>query len=314
MVTLLEFEKPIAELESKLNELRHLSHSKEMNIAEEVGRLEKKVQKLLQDTYSNLTPWQKVQVARHGDRPQTLDFIGGLLQNFVELSGDRCFGEDQALIGGIGHFRGHSVMVMGHQKGHDTDDRIRHNFGMPRPEGYRKARRFMALAEQFSLPIICFIDTAGAHPGIDAEERGQSEAIARCIETALTVKVPILAIVTGEGGSGGAIAIGVANKVLMLEHAVYSVISPEGCASILWRTAEKKELAATAQRLTAKDLYSLKIIDEIIPEPLGGAHRSPKSAVARVGDVLENALKSLVAMSGEEALAHRRQKFLKIGT
>ncbi|MGN6671178.1 MAG: acetyl-CoA carboxylase carboxyltransferase subunit alpha [Candidatus Nucleicultricaceae bacterium] len=313
MITPLAFEQPIAELESKLNELRHLSSSRDVNITEEIARLEKKLQKLIKDTYGNLTPWQKVQVARHADRPQFLAYADGLIEDFMPLAGDRAFAEDRALIGGIGRFRGQAVMVMGHQKGHDTETRIYHNFGMPKPEGYRKARRLMELANHFGLPILTFVDTAGAHPGIDAEERGQSEAIARCIEELLTVKVPVLTVVTGEGGSGGAIAIAVANSVMMLEHAVYSVISPEGCASILWRTAEKKELAAAAQKLTASDLLEFGVIDRIIQEPVGGAHRSPKSTITAVGDALETQLKILLKIAPEELLKSRRDKFASMG-
>ncbi|KAB2836898.1 MAG: acetyl-CoA carboxylase carboxyltransferase subunit alpha [Caedimonadaceae bacterium] len=314
MIAPLAFEQPISELESKLDELRHLSSSRDVNITEEIARLEKKLQKLIKDTYGNLTPWQKVQVARHADRPQFLDYAEVLIEDFMPLAGDRSFAEDRALIGGIGRFRGQSVMVMGHQKGHDTETRIYHNFGMPKPEGYRKARRLMELANHFGLPILSFVDTAGAHPGIDAEERGQSEAIARCIEELLTVKVPVITVVTGEGGSGGAIAIAVANSVMMLEHAVYSVISPEGCASILWRTAEKKELAAAAQKLTALDLLEFGIIDRIIQEPIGGAHRSPKSTITAVGDAIEMQLKALLKISPDELLKSRRDKFVAMGT
>lgn len=313
MAHALEFEQPIVELENKLDELRHLSNKRDVNITEEISRLEKKVQKLLKETYESLSPWQKVLVARHGERPQFLDFVGELIEDFIELSGDRRYGEDKALIGGLGRFRGYPVMIMGHQKGNNLESRLRHNFGMPKPEGYRKAQRLMDLAEKFSLPILTFVDTAGAHPGIDAEERGQSEAIASSIERLLEIKTPVVSIVTGEGGSGGAIAIAVANVVLMMEHAVYSVISPEGCASILWRTAEKKELAAAAQKLTAQDLLKLGVIDRIVTEPLGGAHRSAKAAIAMVGDALELSLKQLSKLSGDEALQQRRRKFLQMG-
>ncbi|ARN85278.1 acetyl-CoA carboxylase carboxyltransferase subunit alpha [Candidatus Nucleicultrix amoebiphila] len=313
MAHALEFEQPIIELENKLDELRHLSNKRDVNITEEISRLEKKVQKLLKETYESLSPWQKVLVARHGERPQFLDFVGELIEDFTELSGDRRYGEDKALIGGLGRFRGYPVMIMGHQKGNNLESRLRHNFGMPKPEGYRKAQRLMDLAEKFSLPILTFVDTAGAHPGIDAEERGQSEAIASSIERLLEIKTPVVSIVTGEGGSGGAIAIAVANVVLMMEHAVYSVISPEGCASILWRTAEKKELAAAAQKLTAQDLLKLGVIDRIVTEPLGGAHRSAKAAIAMVGDALELSLKQLSKLSGDEALQQRRRKFLQMG-
>ncbi len=313
MITPLAFEQSIAELESKLDELRHLSSSRDVNITEEIARLEKKLQRLIKDTYGNLTPWQKVQVARHAERPQFLDYAHTLIEDFTPLAGDRTFAEDRALMGGLGRFRGTAVMVMGHQKGHDTESRLHHNFGMPKPEGYRKARRLMEMADHFGLPILTFVDTAGAHPGIDAEERGQSEAIARCIETLLTVKVPIITVITGEGGSGGAIAIAVANTIIMLEHSVYSVISPEGCASILWRTAEKKEVAAAAQKLTASDLLELRVIDKIIAEPLGGAHRSPKSTITSVGDTVETQLKLLLKLSPEDLLKSRREKFMAMG-
>ncbi|MBL9029710.1 MAG: acetyl-CoA carboxylase carboxyltransferase subunit alpha [Caedimonas sp.] len=313
MTTPLEFEQPIAELESKLVELRHLSSSKDFNISKEVERLEDKVRKLLHQTYSRLTPWQKVLVARHPERPHCLDFIGQLIEDFVELAGDRAFAEDKAVIGGLGRFRGQPVMVMGTEKGHDVESRLLHNFGMPRPEGYRKARRLVHLANDYKLPILTFVDTAGAHPGKDAEERGQSEAIARSIEAFLKARVPVIATVTGEGGSGGAIALAVANEVLMLEHAIYSVVTPEGCASILWRSADRKQDAAAAQKLTAQDLKALQIIDCIIPEPLGGAQRSPKSAIAETGDAIEKALKNYLNDSPEGLHNHRRQKFLTMG-
>lgn len=313
MTTSLEFEQPIAELEGKLAELRHLSSSKDFNISKEVARLEDKVQKLLHQTYSRLTPWQKVLVARHPERPHCLDFIGQLIEDFVELAGDRAFAEDKAVIGGLGRFRDQPVMVMGTEKGHDVESRLLHNFGMPRPEGYRKARRLVHLANDYQLPILTFVDTAGAHPGKDAEERGQSEAIARSIEAFLEARVPVIATVTGEGGSGGAIALAVANEVLMLEHAIYSVVTPEGCASILWRSADRKQDAAAAQKLTAQDLKALQIIDCIIPEPLGGAQRSPKSAIAATGDAIEKALKNYLNDSPEGLHNHRRQKFLTMG-
>lgn len=313
MTTPLEFEQPIAELESKLVELRHLSSSKDFNISKEVARLEDKVRKLLHQTYSRLTPWQKVLVARHPERPHCLDFIGQLIEDFVELAGDRAFAEDKAVIGGLGRFRGQPVMVMGTEKGHDVESRLLHNFGMPRPEGYRKARRLVHLANDYKLPILTFVDTAGAHPGKDAEERGQSEAIARSIEAFLKARVPVIATVTGEGGSGGAIALAVANEVLMLEHAIYSVVTPEGCASILWRSADRKQDAAAAQKLTAQDLKALQIIDCIIPEPLGGAQRSPKSAITETGDAIEKALKNYLNDSPEGLHNHRRQKFLTMG-
>jgi acetyl-CoA carboxylase carboxyl transferase subunit alpha len=313
MSTTLDFEKSIAELESKLAELRHMSSTGEMNIASEVKRLQDKTERLLQKTYNNLTPWQKVQVARHPERPHTKNYIDALVTDFTPLAGDRTFGEDAAIIGGLGRFRGIPAVIMGHEKGRDTDLRIKHNFGMPRPEGYRKAARLMQLADHFKLPIITFVDTAGAHPGLDAEERGQSEALARCLEVSAAVKVPILTTIIGEGGSGGAIALAFANMVFMLEHSIYSVISPEGCASILWRTRDKKEEAAEAQKLTAQDLKKLGIIDEIIPEPLGGAQRSPSTVIQAVGDALEKTLKSLISLDGKTARERRRAKFLAMG-
>jgi acetyl-CoA carboxylase carboxyl transferase subunit alpha len=313
MMISLDFEKNIIEIEQKLNELRHLSRAGDLNIAKEISHLEEKLKKQLLQIYTHLTPWQKVQVARHPSRPHCLDFIRELIDDFVVLSGDRKFGEDQALLGGLGRFRGLSVVVMGTEKGHDTDSRIKHNFGMAKPEGYRKAQRLMELANQFHLPILTFIDTAGAHPAKEAEERGQAEAIARCIETLLTVEVPVIATITGEGGSGGAIALAVANDVLMLEHAVYSVVSPEGCASILWRSADKKQEAAAAQRLTAPDLKDLNVIDAIVQEPLGGAQRSPQSAITKTGDAIEVSLSKYIALPGRELCAHRRTKFLTIG-
>jgi acetyl-CoA carboxylase carboxyl transferase subunit alpha len=309
----LDFERPIAELEGKIAELRHLSADSGLNIAEEVGRLEAQANRLLLQSYARLTPWQKVLVARHPERPHALDYIGGLITEFVPLAGDRHFGEDAAVVGGIGRFRGQSVMVLGTEKGADTEARVRRNFGMARPEGYRKARRLMRLAERFGLPLVTFVDTAGAYPGVDAEARGQSEAIARAIETCLDLRVPVVAAIVGEGGSGGAIALAAGNTVLMLEHAIYSVISPEGCASILWRGAEHAQEAAEALRLTAQDLLRLGVIDRIVPEPLGGAHRLPQQAVAQLGDALEEALRPLRGRSGDELRTERRRKFLAIG-
>lgn len=313
MTVTLDFEKPITELEMKLDELRHLSSNGEVNIANEVKRLEEKTEKLLIKTYQNLTPWQKVQVARHPNRPHTSDYIKALITDFTPLAGDRNFAEDTAIIGGLGRFKGQSVMVMGHEKGKDTECRIKHNFGMARPEGYRKAIRLMELANKFEMPIITFIDTAGAHPAIEAEERGQSEAIARCLETCGSVKVPIVSTVIGEGGSGGAIALAFANSVMMLEHAIYSVISPEGCASILWRTKDKKEEAAAAQKLTAQDLKQLGVIDTIIPEPVGGAQRNADVVIESVGQHIEKSLKPLLTLSGEKVRDQRRKKFLAMG-
>lgn len=313
MTIALDFEKSIAELESKLIELSHMSSTNEIDIAAEVKRLQDKTDKLLEKTYKNLTPWQKVQVARHPERPHTKDYIGKLFTDFTPLAGDRTFGEDAAIIGGLARFRGRAVVVMGHEKGKDTELRIKHNFGMPRPEGYRKAARLMQLANRFKLPVITFVDTAGAHPGLDAEERGQSEALARCLEVSAAIKVPILTTIIGEGGSGGAIALAFANVVMMLEHSIYSVISPEGCASILWRTRDKKEEAAIAQKLTAQDLKQFGIIDRIIPEPLGGAQRNHLTVIQAVGDALEKALKPLLSLEGTVVRSQRRAKFLAMG-
>jgi len=309
----LDFERPIAELEGKIEELRHLSTTSELNIADEVGRLESTANRLLRQTYSRLTPWQKVHVARHPERPHCLDYIGGLITEFVPLCGDRAFAEDPAIVGGIGRFRGRSVLVLGTEKGADTEARLKHNFGMARPEGYRKARRLMRLADRFGLPVLTLVDTAGAYPGIDAEARGQAEAIARAIETCLDIKVPLVAAVIGEGGSGGAIALAAGNSVLMLEHAIYSVISPEGCASILWRDGEHAQEAAEALRLTAQDLHRLGVADRIVPEPLGGAHRSPKEAVERLGEALDEALRPLLGLDRSTLREQRREKFLAMG-
>lgn len=309
----LDFERPIAELESKIEELRRLSTTSELNIADEVGRLESSVERLLRQTYARLTPWQKVQVARHPERPHALDYIAGLVTDFVPLAGDRTFGEDKAIVGGIGRFRGRSVVVLGTEKGADTQARLEHNFGMARPEGYRKARRLMRLAARFGMPVLTFVDTAGAYPGIDAEARGQAEAIARSIETCLDIEVPLVAAIIGEGGSGGAVALAAGNTVLMLEHAVYSVISPEGCASILWRDAAHAAEAAEALRLTAQDLMRLGIVDRIVPEPLGGAHRAPKAAIDSLGEAIFAALGPLSTLDGAQLRAQRREKFLAMG-
>lgn len=309
----LDFERPIAELEGKIEELRHLSTTGELNITEEVGRLETSANRLLRQTYARLTPWQKVQVARHPERPHCLDFIGGLITDFVPLAGDRAFGEDAAVVGGIGRFRGRSVVALGTEKGADTEGRLKHNFGMARPEGYRKARRLMRLAERFGLAVLTFVDTAGAYPGVDAEARGQAEAIARAIETCLDIRVPLVAAIIGEGGSGGAIALAAGNTVLMLEHAIYSVISPEGCGSILWRDGEHAQEAAEALRLTAQDLQRLGVVDRIVPEPLGGAHRAPKEAVEHLGAALEEALEPLLGLDGSTLRLQRREKFLAMG-
>jgi acetyl-CoA carboxylase carboxyl transferase subunit alpha len=309
----LDFERPIAELESKIEELRHLSTTGEINIADEVGRLENTANRLLRQTYARLTPWQKVQVARHPERPHCLDYLGGLITEFVPLAGDRVFAEDAAIIGGIGRFRGRSVLVLGTEKGADTEKRLHHNFGMARPEGYRKARRLMRLAERFALPVLTFVDTNGAFPGIDAEARGQAEAIARAIETSLDIEVPLVASVVGEGGSGGAIALAAGNAVLMLEHAIYSVITPEGCSAILWRDGEHAQEAAEALRLTAQDLLRLGVVDRIVPEPLGGAHRLPQEAIDSLGEAIDEALRPLLGLAGSALRAQRREKFLAMG-
>jgi len=313
MHNFLEFEKPIAELEGKIEELRHLSGSSDVNIADEVAKLQTKLERLLRSTYAKLTAWQKTQVARHPDRPHTLNYVQALIDDFTPLAGDRAFAEDRAIIGGLGRFRGFSVVIIGHEKGTDTETRLRHNFGMARPEGYRKAQRLMRLADRFGLPVITLVDTAGAYPGIDAEERGQAEAIARSIEVCLDIRVPLISVVIGEGGSGGAIALATADQVMMLEHAVYSVISPEGCASILWRNGETVEDAAAALKLTAQDLHALGIIDRVIPEPLGGAHRDAQGTIVAAGDALEEVLGSMVETDGGVLRTRRRDKYLEMG-
>jgi acetyl-CoA carboxylase carboxyl transferase subunit alpha len=310
---LLEFEKPISELEGKVKELRHLSNGSDLDLADEIARLEARAEKLLRQTYAKLTPWQKTQVARHPERPHFSHYVAALLEDYTPLAGDRAFGDDRAIQGGLARFRGRSVVVIGHEKGTDTEGRVRHNFGMANPEGYRKAVRLMHLAERFGLPVITLVDTPGAYPGIGAEERGQAEAIARAIEACLQVAVPLVGVIIGEGGSGGAVALAVADKVLMLEHAVYSVISPEGCAAILWRSGDQAPAAAEAMRLTAQDLHELGVVDQIIPEPLGGAQRAPEEAIAAVGDALEQALLPLLVLSGAELRHRRRQKFLGMG-
>ncbi len=313
MNTYLDFEKPIAELEGKIKELRHLSAGGGVNIVDEITRLQAKVDRLLRQTYGKLTPWQKTQVARHPDRPHFTDYVARLIENFTPLAGDRAFAEDPAIVGGLGRFRGRSVMVIGHEKGADTDERVARNFGMARPEGYRKAVRLMRLADRFQIPVITLVDTPGAYPGVGAEERGQAEAIARSTETCLDLRVPLVATIIGEGGSGGAIALAAADKVLMLEHAIYSVISPEGCASILWRSAERAEEAAGALKLTAEDLLKLGVIDRIVPEPMGGAQRDPEAAIDAVGEAIAEALEALAALSGGELRTQRREKFLEMG-
>jgi len=313
MRNFLDFEQPIAELEGKIEELRHLADTGEVNIADEVGKLQTKVDKLITTTYAKLTPWQKVQVARHPDRPHFKSYIQQLFTDFQPLAGDRSFADDHAILGGIGRFRGRSCVVLGHEKGGDTQARIKHNFGMARPEGYRKAQRLMELADRFHLPIVTLVDTPGAYPGVGAEERGQSEAIARSIEHCLNIRVPLVATIIGEGGSGGAIALAAGDAVFMLENSIYSVISPEGCASILWRSADEAQTAAEALRLTAQDLAKLKVIDKVIKEPVGGAHRDPAAAIAMVGDAIEATLTDLCAMEPGALRARRREKFLAMG-
>ncbi len=309
----LDFEKSIAELEGKIEELRHQSDTGDIKIAEEVERLQTRVERLLKQTYTKLSPWQRVQVARHPDRPHCLDYIGALIDSFTPLAGDRTYAEDAAIVGGLGRFRGMSVVVIGQEKGAEIESRVKHNFGMARPEGYRKAQRLMKLAEQFDLPVVTLVDTPGAYPGIGAEERGQAEAIARSVETCLGLKVPLVSAVIGEGGSGGAIALAAANTVMMLEHAVYSVISPEGCASILWRDGDHAEEAADALKLTAEDLKKLGVIDTIIPEPLGAAHRGPAETIKAVGDAFEAALGDFANMDGGKLRQLRREKFIGMG-
>jgi acetyl-CoA carboxylase carboxyl transferase subunit alpha len=309
----LDFEKPIAELEGKIEELRRMSGPEGINITEDVARLTEKADKQLRATYAKLTPWQKTLVARHPDRPRALSFIRTLISDYTPLAGDRAFAEDQAIVGGLGRFHGHSVVVIGTEKGSDTDTRVRHNFGSAKPEGYRKAKRLMDLAGRFNLPLLTFVDTSGAFPGIDAEARGQAEAIARSIEACLEAPVPIVATVIGEGGSGGAIALATGNRVLMLEHAIYSVISPEGCASILWRDAAQAAPAADALKLTASDLKGLRLVDEVVSEPLGGAHRDPEAAIRTVDDAVWASLEPLLALDPAVLKQQRRDKFLAMG-
>lgn len=310
---MLDFEKPILELEGKIAELRHVSSDGEVNIADEISRMQSKADKLMQQAYGKLTAAQKVQVARHPERPHFKDYIETLIDDFTPLAGDRNFAEDYALIGGLGRFHGQSCVIIGHEKGHDTETRIKHNFGMARPEGYRKAQRLMQMASQFQIPVITLVDTAGAYPGLGAEERGQSEAIAKSIETCLRTDVPIISVVIGEGGSGGAIAIAVADKVYMLEHSIYSVISPEGCASILWRSGSYAEDAATALKLTAQDLHALKLIDGIIAEPIGGAHRHQQESIANVGRTIKKSLEELTPWDSATLKKKRRDKFIACG-
>jgi acetyl-CoA carboxylase carboxyl transferase subunit alpha len=313
MASFLDFEKPIAELQGRIDELRDTAAEGEVDIDAEVGRIQAKSDKLLRETYARLTPWQKTQVARHPERPHFLHYVAALIEDFMPLGGDRAFADDAAIIGGLGRFRGRRVMVIGHEKGDDTASRLRHNFGMGKPEGYRKAIRLMQLADRFGLPVITLVDTSGAFPGVQAEERGQAEAIARATETCLNLGVPLVASILGEGGSGGAVALAAGNTVLMMEHAVYSVISPEGCASILWRTADKAADAAEAMKVTAQDLIALGVIDRVVAEPLGGAHRDPAAAILSLGDAIEAALAALDDKSPEALRKDRRTKFLKMG-
>ena len=309
----LDFEKNIFEIESKIESLKYLAQSEDVDISQEVSRLQQKLEKQVKSSYSNLTPWQKSQVARHPQRPHCLDYVNALIEDFTPLCGDRLFADDEAMIGGIGRFKNISVVVLGQEKGHDIESRVKYNFGMAKPEGYRKAQRLMDLADKFNMPVICFVDTSGAFPGVEAEARGQAEAIASSIQKCLQIKAPIVSVVIGEGGSGGAIAIATANRVLMLEHSIYSVITPEGCASILWRSADKVKEATEALKLTAQDLRKLGVIDEIIAEPLGGAHRDPQAAIERVGDSILKHLKELLPQSGDELKKRRTEKFLRMG-
>ena len=309
----LDFEKPIAELEGKIEELRRMSEPDGLNLADEVAKLSAAAERQLRAVYAKLTPWQKAQVARHPERPKAKDYIAALISEFTPLAGDRAFGEDTAVIGGIGRFHGHSVVVLGTEKGADTESRVKHNFGMARPEGYRKARRLIELAGRFKLPVLSFVDTSGAFPGIDAEARGQAEAIARSIDACLEAPVPLVATIIGEGGSGGAIALAAGDRVLMLEYAIYSVISPEGCASILWRDPAQAATAAEALRLTADDLRRLRLVDGVVPEPMGGAQRDPAATMKAVDAAVWDALTPLLGLDAAMLRARRREKFLDMG-
>ncbi|CUA88642.1 acetyl-CoA carboxylase carboxyltransferase subunit alpha [Chelatococcus sambhunathii] len=314
MRSYLDFEKPVAELEAKVEELRAMAEGgSAVAIGDEIARLEAKADKALADLYANLTPWQKTLVARHPQRPHFIDYCAALIADFTPLAGDRKFGEDEAILGGFGRFRGESVCVIGQEKGASTEARLRHNFGMAKPEGYRKAVRLMDMADRFGIPVISFVDTAGAYPGIGAEERGQAEAIARSTEACLALGVPNVSVIIGEGGSGGAIALATANRVLMLEHAIYSVISPEGAASILWRDSSRAQDAATSMKITAQDLLRFSVIDGIIPEPSGGAHRDPAAAMNAAGDAIAAAFQDLAGLSPDEIRSLRADKFLAIG-
>jgi acetyl-CoA carboxylase carboxyl transferase subunit alpha len=310
MQTYLEFEKPIAELETRVAELKETASNGELDLDPEIEKLEAKSTKLLRETYAKLTPWQKALVARHPERPHFKDYVAGLTDDFLPLAGDRAFADDPAIIGGLATIGGRNVLLLGHEKGDDTASRLRHNFGMAKPEGYRKAIRLMQLADRFGLPVVSLVDTPGAFPGVQAEERGQAEAIARSTEECLSLKVPVIAVIVGEGGSGGAVAIAAANRVLMFEHAVYSVISPEGCASILWRTADKAADAAEAMKITAQDQQALGIVDRIVPEPLGGAHRDPQEAIDNLKGAILEELAGCSALGGDELLKQRRAKYL----
>ncbi|WP_413061950.1 acetyl-CoA carboxylase carboxyltransferase subunit alpha [Sphingomonas carotinifaciens] len=313
MPSFLDFEKPIAELQNRIDELRETAADGTVDIAAEIARLQTKSDKLLRDTFAKLTPWQKTQVARHPERPHFKHYVAALFDEFVPLAGDRAFADDQAILGGFATFRGRRVMVLGHEKGEDTATRLRHNFGMGKPEGYRKAIRLVELADRFGLPIVTLVDTSGAFPGIQAEERGQAEAIARSTEACLAAGVPVVSAIVGEGGSGGAVALAAGNRVLMFEHAVYSVISPEGCASILWRTADRAPEAAEAMKMTAQDLKALGVIDTIVAEPVGGAHRDRGAAIGALGDALSGALGDLDGLSAAELKRARAAKFLAMG-
>ncbi|WP_374942272.1 acetyl-CoA carboxylase carboxyltransferase subunit alpha [Sphingomonas sp.] len=313
MPSFLDFEKPIAELQARIDELRETAADGTVDLSADIARLQTKSDRLLKDTFARLTPWQKTQVARHPERPHFRDYVAGLFDEFVPLAGDRAFADDQAIQGGFATFRGRKVMVLGHEKGFDTATRLKHNFGMGKPEGYRKAIRLVQVADRFGLPIVTLVDTSGAFPGIQAEERGQAEAIARSTAACLAAGVPVVAAIVGEGGSGGAVALAAGNRVLMFEHAVYSVISPEGCASILWRTADKAAEAAEAMKVTAQDLKGFGVIDTIIAEPVGGAHRAPAVAIAALGDALEKSLTGLDALSADALRRARREKFLAMG-
>jgi acetyl-CoA carboxylase carboxyl transferase subunit alpha len=314
MRSYLDFEKPVAELEAKIEEMRALQTAGDaIAVGDEITRMESKAGQALKELYAELTPWQKTQVARHPQRPHSLDYIAQLITDFTPLAGDRSFGEDAAIIGGFGRFRGGSVCVIGHEKGSDTESRLKHNFGMARPEGYRKAVRLFDMAERFEIPVIAFVDTAGAYPGIGAEERGQAEAIARSTEACLRISVPNVAVIIGEGGSGGAIALATANRVMMLEHSIYSVISPEGAASILWRDTTKAQEAASSMKITAEDLMRLGVVDTLVPEPTGGAHRDPPAAIAATGAAIADALAELQALDPATVVRLRREKFMAIG-